>query len=930
MKKGLLIVVIVILAIAAGFLYFSREEIIFPKDTTLYKAVPVTSPFFLEFNSLKAVPFGNPAIDELEEAEIWTRFFQLTQNLDTLIQNNNNFPANLRNTSFVLSFPFAGRNDLVPLIITGAEGNNRKKALENLIHHLYPSGKFSYSEKKYGKHTITEIGGAINNEPLFYSFAGDVFLIGTKSISVEQSIRQLVTDGILKNQYFRAVNKSAGSQADVALYINHQYFTDYAGQLLNGRTKTEVDEFGETQRKNIRRQLEAFKSFAEWTEFDFQFNDDHILLNGTAAADDSLGHFLSVFNGQQTVRFQAENALPQNTSFFCSYAFSDKDEFFKRLDNYFSHTDFYYTREERMKRFDRGTRSIFKNELQGMVKNEIIVATTTIPVDPENKTVYFIFQTEDQPAAEEQLNKLLTNYTVRNNIEPSEMKMEYSVNEEISYPVYRFPYPSFPGIWLGSPFGIAKANYVAFYGDFMVFSNTERGLREYLRSMELGAGLTNNTSFQRFKQKNSNRANINVYADLNRAFGFGNELLSGKMVEILEEKSESLRKFGFVSWQIKQDKELFASSVVVDYNPNARDQAQTVWQSTIGHNVRLKPRLVTNHNDVANREIVFQDEQNNLFQLTGEGRIRWSIPLSEPVLGEIHQVDYYENGKLQYLFNTKEKLYLVDREGNNVAHFPVEFKSPATNGVNVFDYHNNRDYRYFIAHENRKVVAYDKTAGVLSGWVFETTESRVSTPVQHFRIDNRDYIVFKDETKVYIQNRRGETRVETSAWFENSKNPLYLDLNGTPKIVTTDVAGQVHYIYFSGEHEEKKTDSFGKEHFFIVDDLDGNTVPDFVFVDGNQLVVLDENGKKQFSEKFDNPLNHPPNIYTFGPELKKVGVVEAAANRIHLFNPDGKQHQGFPLQGNTEFSIGKLSDNHTGLSLIVGSEGGKLYNYSLN
>jgi hypothetical protein len=330
------------------------------------------------------------------------------------------------------------------------------------------------------------------------------------------------------------------------------------------------------------------------------------------------------------------------------------------------------------------------------------------------------------------------------------------------------------------------------------------------------------------------------------------------------------------------------------------------------------------------REIVFQDEQNNLFQLTGEGRIRWSIPLSEPVLGEIHQVDYYENGKLQYLFNTKEKLYLVDREGNNVAHFPVEFKSPATNGVNVFDYYNNRDYRYFIAHENRKVVAYDKTASALSGWVFETTESTVTTPVQHFRIGNRDYIVFKDETKVYIQNRRGETRVETSNWFENSKNPLYLDLNGTPKIVTTDVTGQVHYIYFNGEHEEKKTGNFSEEHFFIVDDLDGNTVPDFVFIDGNRLVVMDENGKKQFSEKFDNPLNYPPNIYTFGPELKKVGVVEAAANRIHLFNPDGKQHEGFPLQGNTEFSIGKLSDNDTGLSLIVGSEGGKLYNYSLN
>ncbi|MGC9353495.1 MAG: hypothetical protein ACP5D9_06640, partial [Mariniphaga sp.] len=71
-------------------------------------------------------------------------------------------------------------------------------------------------------------------------------------------------------------------------------------------------------------------------------------------------------------------------------------------------------------------------------------------------------------------------------------------------------------------------------------------------------------------------------------------------------------------------------------------------------------------------------------------------------------------------------------------------------------------------------------------------------------------------------------------------------------------------------------------------------------------------------------------IYTFAADLKKVGVSDATANRIYLFEPNGKLHQGFPLQGNSEFSIGKLSDGSTGLNLIVGSQGGKLYNYTLN
>jgi hypothetical protein len=275
-------------------------------------------------------------------------------------------------------------------------------------------------------------------------------------------------------------------------------------------------------------------------------------------------------------------------------------------------------------------------------------------------------------------------------------------------------------------------------------------------------------------------------------------------------------------------------------------------------------------------------------------------------------------------------LFLIDRNGNNVAHFPVTLKSPATNGVNVFDYHNNRDYRYFVAGEDRKIYAYDFEGKIILGWNFGQTDSEVTTPVQHFRISGNDYIVFKDNSKIYIQDRQGETRVPVSKQFTNSKNPLVFNLNGTPKIVATDSGGKVYYLHFDGKVEEKKTARFSENHFFTADDLDGNDIPDFVFVDGNEVTVMDETGKKLFSQKLDNPIDHQPNIYTFAADLKKVGITDATSNRIYLFNPDGKLHTGFPLQGNSEFTIGKLSDSSTGLNLIVGSEGGKLYNYTLN
>jgi hypothetical protein len=151
-----------------------------------------------------------------------------------------------------------------------------------------------------------------------------------------------------------------------------------------------------------------------------------------------------------------------------------------------------------------------------------------------------------------------------------------------------------------------------------------------------------------------------------------------------------------------------------------------------------------------------------------------------------------------------------------------------------------------------------------------------------------------------------------------------------PKIVTTDNTGKVYYIYFNGKFDTKNTDKFSPDHFFTVDDINGNGKPDFVFVDGKELKVMDENGKKLFSEKFKTPIQHQANLYSFGSKMKKIGVVESSANQIYLFDPNGKLHDGFPLQGNSEFSIGKISKSSEQLDLLVGNRNGELYNYMLN
>ncbi len=929
MKRNLIIVLFLVVAAAAGYYWFAGESTPFSKDNALYKAVPVSAPLFFEFSSMGAIPSGNPVVKELQDAGIANSWFEVLQNADSLIHITEDIPGNLRNNPFIIAFGISGRNELVPIFITKAESQNKQSAYGLLIQKLYPTGSFSYTEKEYGKHTITEIASAGSSESMFFSFANGLLLVSSKSIVAEQVLRQLSTPGILKNPYFSEVSKAA-SNTGISIFLNHAWINSFLGNIFTRTATSSTDEFGAIRRNQPAVKAEKFRDFASWSGLDLRISNNQLTFTGLSAADDSLNHFLAVFNNQQPVRFRAEDLLPLNTSFFCSYAFSGKNAFFEQMENYFAHSGNYYHREERMKRFDQGFRGNVRNIFQELVKDEVIVAATTIPVNPENKTVYFIVHTESRATAEEQIKRLLNNYALRNGMEPGQLVSEYSMNNEVRFPVYRFPFPSFPGLWMGSPFAMAEARFVSFYNNAMVFSNSEQGLHEYLRNMSIGNTLSKDNRYQRFKQSSSNRANIHVFADVNKAYGFRNELFTPEILRQVEDKEESIRKFGMISWQVQRDKAAFLNSIAIDFLTDAAVDAQTTWQTVIGNNIATKPQLVINHHDPANREIIFQDKQHNLHLVSHSGLVRWTLPLPGPVLSEIHQVDYYKNGRLQYLFNTKEKLYLIDRNGNNVAHFPVTLQSPATNGVNVFDYHNNRDYRYFVAGENNRIYAYDGTGKIITGWKFDQTESTVITPVQHFRIDSKDYIVFKDNSKIYIQDRQGDTRVSTNARFANSKNPLVLNLTGRPKIVATDTGGKVWYLYFDGTFEDKTSSRVSENHFFTADDLDGDGTLEFIFLDGSELTVLNENGRRIFNRKLNSSAQHPPTIYTFAADLKMVGITDAATNRIFLYGPDGKLHPGFPLQGNTEFTIGKLSENADGFNLLVGSEGGKLYNYTLN
>ncbi len=930
MKKNLIIIFTIILAIAAFVFYLTREDKIFAKEITMFKAVPVSAPVFAEINSLKSMRFDNQFLKGWFTNERMKAFVNWVEKADTVISKSNDIRNGLRNESFVLVFEFVGESGIFPLIILKAESNGKTKALENLARAMYPFGENNMEEINYNGYKITSLNAADNNNSFHYCFANGLFLASPKLLLVERSLLQLSTQSITVDANFSKVNKTVNFDSEISIYINHATFSDILKDWMNPKSIVSVNEFGETERTNYRRNIQDFKEFAAWSELDVEIDDNEILMTGVSSANDSLQQFLPIFRGQNPVRFRADEILPDNTSFFVSFGFTNKKLFFENLEKYFSHSGSYYKREDKIKKIESEIRLDVKETFQSWVKNEIVVAVTDVPLEPEKKNTFFILETEGKTNAENTLVSLLTNYSQRKKIEFDSLKTVYSVDEETKFTIFAFPFPSMPGLMLGKPFSLAKSNYVAFYNNSLVFCNTKKGLEDYLYAMALDATLAKNMNYGSFKQNIENKTNINSYLNINRGIYWGKEIFSDDISKMLLEAEDQFRKIHAVNWQVINEKEMFFNSVFVDFNSESFEETKSIWKSNIGSQVIGKPTIVINPKNKNNPEILVQDSKYKLHQLTKEGRVRWSVPIEEKIISEIHQVDILGNGNLQYLFNTRSKLYLIDREGNNVDKFPVTFRSPATNGVNVFDYDNNHIYRFFVACEDKRIYAYENEGKIIQGWKFDRTDFPVKSPIQHFRVRNKDYIVFNDQSRIYIQDRRGATRVTTSAKLEYSENPVVLNLNGTDKMVATDINGNVFYIYFDGNFTEIKTKGFSKNHFFTIDDLDDNNIPELIFVDGKEVTVHDESGKIMWNEKFKNKIEYPPGIYSFNSALKKIGIVDAAENRIYLYHPDGKLQDGFPLRGNSEFRIGEREQNSGSFNLIVGGKGGNLHNYLLN
>lgn len=857
---------------------------------------------------------SNPWLEELRSEHVFTGFDSLTDRWMDRIARMPLILSRLKDGALSISLHLQGKADHAALFYVNLGTQLSVQQVENEIRVM--AGKDAeINTRKYEAVELTDVslGSTGGADRFSYVLTNGLLIASRSSILLEDAIRTLHSGGgIGQQEGFRVVARTAGKYVLGNVYLNYKRLDELFFPLVEN---------------GYQQKLSSLSGLAEWGEFDLDLRNDAIILNGMSYASDSLEGWLNIFRNQSPVRMEATSFVPSNVSEFQAYGISDIKGFTRDFRNELKKRDLF----RRFQSMDTESKKILGesvfDELLGLINDEVAWFTLE---DQKSETFHEVVILEVRSRSEA-MAKMTTWISVMASAKDeslSDYTSRFVLDDQVSFDIYAFPemYYDIPVIRK-----MLKTHF-AFYDNYVILGDSEQAISRTIYQNVLHKTLENEIYYQNINNLMSTRANFTCYIRPENYLQRKKGLLNQAALDLTDSTRAILRKLPGLIIQFSSENEIFYSNISLGYSQKIKEKALTVWESLLDSTIITKPWLVTNHY-TSEKEIMVQDASNSLYLVNSTGRVLWQVPLDGPVLSDVTQVDYYQNGKLQYLFNTPGSIHLVDRNGNYVERYPVKLRSGATNGIALFDYDNRKEYRIFVAGEDRRVYVYDLEGKTVSGWTFRKSEGIVRQPIQHFRIGEKDFIVFSDGIRAYFLDRRGKERIDPAEPVNVSRNnQFYLDMNiagDGPRLVTTDSTGKVLGVSLNGNVEQLFTFEASPGHYFRIKDLDQDGKPELIFADRNELEVMDLGGRKEFSFKTKSNIGMVPDIYEFSSTDLKLGLVDKEKNQIYLLNSDGTMYEGFPLEGNTRFSIGYFAGSDSRFNLIVGSLNGFLYNYSI-
>ena len=955
MWKKIVFGIIISIFVAAGIYWFTYTKEIHTPVSEAINAIPSNAAIIFESkqskNLWKKLSQTNVIWEEMLGTETVSKLNVQVRYVDSLIESNTAVSQLLDNRSLFISAHISGATTFDFLYVYSLPSLSHQSSIDKFFKEANNN-----SEPSHREYAGVDMGTIYQKkkDSLSYAFLKGILIMSSKQNLVEDGIRQLKSGiSLLKDKNFSQIINTAGKNADANIYINYKNFPGILNHFISPAFKRETN---------------SIADFADCSGWDVAIKPNAFMLNGFTQANDSSTKFLNLFRKQKPQDITLTKILPSKTSLLLFFGLSNVKLYQREYKNYLN--SILQGRKQSYEQYIENINSryhinIERSMLEWMDNEMALVITEPLSIDFANNA-YAVIHSNAIDDAVSTLNTLADSINkIDRRIEKTEQKKALDLTNThlhdkagkklvhpdkpasitptrqtgpqklpIKYRNHNINLLNLPKILpqlLGWQFSKLTKNYYTALDDYIVFANTTEALQSFINDFENNKTLANDKNYKLFAENVSAQANIYLYSSIARSPDIYSSFVTDDLAKDIENKLDLFHKFEAVGIQFTSSPKLFYSSLYLKYNPKYKQESGTLWESKLDTTLSSKPYLLINHNTKAN-EIFVQDDANTIYLISSTGKIIWKKHLQEKIMSDVIQIDALKNNKLQMLFNTRSAIHMFDRNGNVMRGFPIKLESPATNAISVVDYEKNRDYRIFVACENKKIRCFKPNGDEVTAFKFGKTDNIVYLPLQYLNMDNKDHLFAVDgKGKIYVLNRQGEMRLKLKAVLPQGIHGFYIEPGkeySKSYLIAADTLGNIIKVSLSGAKESIRVQDFETSPYFEYRDVNKDKTKEFIFLTRNELKVFSQDKSLLFKYEFKERISQAPLFFIFPDGTGKIGVVSETSDELYLFNDNGSLYKGFPLSGKTSFSIGDL--NNEGVSnLITGSSENSIYLYQL-
>lgn len=888
MKRFLIFLAILILvggAFIAYKTYFERASV------TIWSLVPDNA--LMVYESTKPAQawkeFTTSDIGEgLQSIAAFRRPSQMLAKLDTILGGSEQTSELLTGKTFIASLHSVGSQSLDFLLLADLPTLDSRKKTDDVLAFFSEKNGFSISNRTYQGYTISEIRSKGSQDLFTFIYYQNYFIGSFTAFLVEDAVRNIENQGtgfFDNNGQLLTLSRLQNDQGN--LYINTRRLDRLADTFMNENL---VD-------------ISALATLGASSFLDIKAAGQQVLMNGFSVLPQNYTGYLSGFVNNSAQPLQMEGVVSNRTAIFVNIAFASASSWNTQMQPYWQKAEpsLGDLRSTTLKTLDIDINSLFES-LKGQAG--VSIQESYLGNNPD-KVVYF--EMKELAESIKQFNQLSERIgKTQGDTLYYEEYAGFSIGqlevEELPYQLFGEPFSGFPTL------------YYTGYSNYLIGAASVQVLKSVIDDISNENTWGKSVRINSFLDNTLREANFSVFVHTPRAWNLWQQKLDDSWKKPFAAAATSLQAIDLMAFQWSFIEDKFYTSIVLqqsekgapsgEQRPLLADNSVTFSQPLVS-----KPFVVRNHTDKS-LETLVQDSTSMIYLMGANQEVLWLDSIVGRINSPVFQIDYYKNGKLQYLFSTPRHIYAIDRTGEDLPGFPVEFKGKTDIAFfMVVDYDKSRNYRYFFADTRGDLYITDKDGKVLDGWGPKEIKHPLASAPTHLRVRGQDFLIALQSNGIMqVFNRRGQSAKGFPVDFKASvNNQVFAEAgstNANSKLTTITDDGSIIQINMAGKvlQREQLYRPSSQSRFKLIPEASGNG---YIYTrqDANRIAIIDQAGQVLFEKDYLSSGIVSSQFYDFGGGRKLFAVNDPVQSFTYLYDEKGNLVNFKPVETQHEVAI---------------------------